>query len=147
MDEVLAAVIQLYKSKYCSYFLLTGKEENSSEDELLLGHVRQGSLRHRGSLSSGGGGGLGPGGVYDGSGGGGGLGPGGVYDGSGGQPIYINEDRIDAISVQSNIFQKNVFQLFENFFFNFFHFFQFFQRFTVKSQAVDRSTILFWKGW
>ena len=74
---------------------------------------------------------MGPGGVYDGSGGGGGLGPGGVYDGSGGQPIYINEDRIDAISIQSNIFQKNVFQLFDNFFFNLFHFFQFFQRFTV----------------
>ena len=123
--KVLAAVIQLYNSKYVLLILSTGKEENSSEDELLLGHVRQGSLRHRGSLSSGGGSGLGPGGVYDGS--GGGLGPGGVYDGSGGQPIYINEDRIDAISIQSNIFQKNVFQLFDNFFktfsisFNFFN--------------------------
>ena len=30
----------------------SGKEENSSEDELLLGHVQQ---RHRGSISSGGG--------------------------------------------------------------------------------------------
>ena len=70
---------------------------------------------------------MGPGGVYDGSGGGSGLGPGGVYDGSGGQPIYINEDRIDAISIQSNIFQKNVFQLFDNFFLTFsisFHFFK-----------------------
>ena len=83
---------------------------------------------------------MGPGGVYDGSGGGGGLGPGGVYDGSGGQPIYINEDRIDAISIQSNIFQKNVFQLF---FFNFFHFFPFFQRFTEKSRAVDCTEVRF----
>jgi hypothetical protein len=58
---------------------------------------------------------LGPGGVYDGSGGGGGggggLGPGGVYDGSGGQPIYINEDRIDAISVQSNVISNRLLHL------------------------------------
>ena len=54
---------------------------------------------------------MGPGGVYDGSGGGGGLGPGGVYDGSGGQPIYINEDRIDAISVQSNVISNRLLHL------------------------------------
>ena len=74
--------------------------------------MRQGSLRHRGSLSSGGGGGgLGPGGVYDGSDIGGGLGPGGVYDRSSGQPIYINEDRIDAISVQSNVISNRLLHL------------------------------------
>ena len=76
--------------------------------------MRQGSLRHRGSFSSGGGsggGGLGPGGVYDGSDVGSGLGPGGVYDGSSGQPIYINEDRIDAISVQSNVISNRLLHL------------------------------------